>query len=129
MEYTDFLGKNYESMVLMTITLGGIIILTAILGVVSISQNNKGLIFGFQVAMYFLILAQAVVTLQGIFHVVSHKVKLEGETLFHHLLHRLVWKGGFGPLWGAKTTTSCKSLSNAAGLMVQKIGGRSSSYS
>ena len=91
-EYIDFLGKNYEAMVLLTVVLGGTIILTSILGVVSIAQNTKSLIFGFQSVMILLILAQAVISIQGIFHVTSHEVKkLEGETLFYHLL--LGWPG------------------------------------
>ena len=74
-------------MVLLTVVLGGTIILTSILGVVSIAQNTKSLIFGFQSVMILLILAQAVISIQGIFHVTSHKVKkLEGETLSYHLL-------------------------------------------
>ena len=79
-------------MVLLTVVLGGTIILTSILGVVSISQNTKSLIFGFQSVMILLILAQAVISIQGIFHVTSHKVKkLEGETLFYHLLPGWPW--------------------------------------
>ena len=115
-------------MVLLTVVLGGTIILTSILGVVSIAQNTKSLIFGFQSVMILLILAQAVISIQGIFHVTSHKVKLERETFFLSFATRLAWNGGSGPLWGAKTGTGCKSLSNAAGSMVRKIGARSNSY-
>ena len=65
-------------MVLVTIVLGGTIILTSILGVVSIYQNTKSLIYGFQLVMIFLILTQAVLSIQGIFHVTSYKVKPGG---------------------------------------------------
>ena len=64
-------------MVLLTIVLGGTIILTSILGVVSIYQNTKSLIYGFQLVMVFLILTQTVLSIQGIFHVTSYKVRLE----------------------------------------------------
>ena len=82
-EYSDFLGKNYEAMVLLTIVLGGTIILTSILGVVSIYKNTKGLIWGFQLVLLFLMLTQAVLSIQGIIHVTSYKVKLAGENLFY----------------------------------------------
>ena len=77
------MGKNYEAMVLLTIVLGGTIILTSILGVVSIYKNTKGLIWGFQLVLLFLMLTQAVLSIQGIIHVTSYKVKLAGENLFY----------------------------------------------
>ena len=120
------MGENYESMVLLTIVLGGTIILTSILGVVSIYQNTKSLIYGFQLVMVFLILTQTVLSIQGIFHVTSYRVRLENREPILSFNTRLAWNAGFGLLWAAKTGTDCKSLSNAAESTAQKIGGRSS---
>ena len=64
-------------MVLLTIVLGGTIILTSILGVVSIYQNTKSLIYGFHLVMIFLMLAQAVIALQGFFHLMAYQVNEE----------------------------------------------------
>ena len=77
LEYIDFFGKNYEAMVLTTIVVGGSIILASILGVVSVFQNTKGMIYWFQLAMIFLMLAQAVIALQGFFHLMAYQVNEE----------------------------------------------------
>ena len=88
MEYTDFLGKNYEALVLLTVVLGGTIILTSILGVVSIYQNTKSLIYGFHLVMIFLMLAQAVLFIQGIFHVIYYKVKLISKNALEGFIYQ-----------------------------------------
>ena len=75
LEYMDFLGKNYQALVMLTIVLGGTIILTSIMGVVSIYHNKKSMINSFHLVMIFLILAQGVLFIQGIFHVTSYEVK------------------------------------------------------
>merc|ERR550517_892887 len=77
LEYMDFLGKNYQALVMLTIVLGGTIILTSIMGVVSIYHNKKSMINSFHLVMIFLILAQGVLFIQGIFHVTSYEVGLE----------------------------------------------------
>ena len=75
LEYMNFLGKNYQALVMLTIVLGGTIILTSIMGVVSIYHNKKSMINSFHLVMIFLILAQGVLFIQGIFHVTSYEVK------------------------------------------------------
>ena len=63
--------------VLTTIVVGGSIILASILGVVSVFQNTKGMIYWFQLTMIFLMLAQAVLALQGFFHLMAYQVNEE----------------------------------------------------
>ena len=63
--------------ILTTIVVGGSIILASILGVVSVFQNTKGMIYWFQLTMIFLMLAQAVLALQGFFHLMAYRVNEE----------------------------------------------------
>jgi len=124
LEYIDFFGKNYEAMVLATIVVGGSIILASILGVVSVFQNTKGMIYWFQLAMIFLMLAQAVLALQGFFHLMAYRTGLErrlqtsfGNTSWHKMQSTFKCCGVYdSDEWvelEGKVPSSCCSLSSS----------------